>query len=730
MPPPDDALVRPRPFRHDPPATIGAWQVRAASNELVGPGGVVRLRPRLMDVLLRLAASSGEVVPRQVLLDDVWPRRLVADEVLSRTIAELRTALADDAREARYIETLPKIGYRLIAPVMRGAARVPVSPGAGVEEPPLRVDMPAATPPAAPVGDARGTRPRLRPAHGALLAIVVVAAGFAALLLRPGATEPMEARLQRQLNGAVQFSSEVDMEMSPRFSPDGKRVAFALGDEQTSRVVIQDVATRGRVTFGAPGAFYVSPVFFPDGRRLAFFRRQDKSCAIVERDLASGAERVLVECSAGPAPFFDLSPDGRYLVYAATAYSDSGLRLLDVATGRVTRLTEPTPEIGHDTFPRFSPDGTRIVFLRGVLEWREIWMLTVATPAAARTVGMQRGMVLGLAWRDASSLVVAADWSGTRALNVLDVTTGKAALAGARGAQFPDVSADGSIVYEAAAYTANLGLVDLANPAAPPKTLWPSSRYTNYQEFSPDGQRVVFLSNRDNTASLFVGTPGGEARRLPLPTTDFIFVRAHWSFDGRALYAVRQQLGAIDAPTHAVRIDPDSGAVQPLDALGDWVTDVRDTPDGRTLYFGVQQGQVMKMWRAPVDAPARREALALPKVVDFDLRGDRLAYVLPREPDITLCTLPDLRCKPAGLPPQPGRTGWTLTNDALWVGYHASEPGELVRYDLRNGSISARVPWGPSSIGPNVAVAPDGRHAILARQDRPAVDLMLALPVK
>ena len=153
--------------------------------------------------------------------------------------------------------------------------------------------------------------------------------------------------------------------------------------------------------------------------------------------------------------------------------------------------------------------------------------------------------------------------------------------------------------------------------------------------------------------------------------------------------------------------------------------------------------------RSPGPVVARVEAdqaLALPKVVDFDLHGERLAYVLPREPDVTLCTLPDLRCKPAGLPPhpgrtgwnpsrprsacRPGRTGWTLTNDALWVGYHAGEPGELVRYDLQNGSISARIPWGPSSIGPNLAVAPDGRHAILARQDRPAVDLMLALPVK
>src|SRR5438105_6894190 len=135
MPPPDDALLRPRPFRRDPPTMIGAWEVRAASNELLAPDRVIRLRPRLMDVLLRLAASPGEVVTRQVLLDEVWPRRLVADEVLSRTIAELRTALSDDAREARYIETLPKIGYRLIAPVTRAEARIARPQEAGAAGP-------------------------------------------------------------------------------------------------------------------------------------------------------------------------------------------------------------------------------------------------------------------------------------------------------------------------------------------------------------------------------------------------------------------------------------------------------------------------------------------------------------------------------------------------------------------------------------------------------------------
>ncbi|MBZ0248700.1 MAG: winged helix-turn-helix domain-containing protein, partial [Burkholderiales bacterium] len=98
------APTRP-PWRPTAPLRIGEFRALPASNEVEGPGGTVRLRPLLMDVLLRLAAQPGEVVPRERLIEDVWPRRMVNDEVLSRAIAELRTALGDDPRQPRYVET-------------------------------------------------------------------------------------------------------------------------------------------------------------------------------------------------------------------------------------------------------------------------------------------------------------------------------------------------------------------------------------------------------------------------------------------------------------------------------------------------------------------------------------------------------------------------------------------------------------------------------------------------
>src|SRR5436190_21692197 len=104
-------------WKHARPFRVGDFEVLPASGELLGRRGTQRVRPLLMDILLRLAAQPGEVVRRETLLEDVWSRRMVNDEVLSRAIAELRTALGDDARGARYIETLPKLGYRLVAPV-------------------------------------------------------------------------------------------------------------------------------------------------------------------------------------------------------------------------------------------------------------------------------------------------------------------------------------------------------------------------------------------------------------------------------------------------------------------------------------------------------------------------------------------------------------------------------------------------------------------------------------
>jgi DNA-binding winged helix-turn-helix (wHTH) protein len=81
-----------------------------------------------MHVFVRLSASSGLVVSKEELLRVVWSDAFVTDDVLKRAVSELRKAFGDDARAPRFIETIPRSGYRLVAPVSPVETVAPPAP--------------------------------------------------------------------------------------------------------------------------------------------------------------------------------------------------------------------------------------------------------------------------------------------------------------------------------------------------------------------------------------------------------------------------------------------------------------------------------------------------------------------------------------------------------------------------------------------------------------------------
>ena len=96
---------------------VGAWLIEPRLNTISRNGVTVHLEPKVMEVLVCLAQHAGEPVPKEELLQAVWPDTFVTDDVLKRSISELRRVFEDDARESRIIQTIPKRGYRLIVPV-------------------------------------------------------------------------------------------------------------------------------------------------------------------------------------------------------------------------------------------------------------------------------------------------------------------------------------------------------------------------------------------------------------------------------------------------------------------------------------------------------------------------------------------------------------------------------------------------------------------------------------
>ena len=103
---------------------VGAWRVDREACALHGPDGEQRVEPKVMDLLCLLAEHPGRVLSRERIMDVLWPGLVVGDDALARTLSKLRQALGDDARSPRYVETIAKRGYRLLAEVEGIAAGV------------------------------------------------------------------------------------------------------------------------------------------------------------------------------------------------------------------------------------------------------------------------------------------------------------------------------------------------------------------------------------------------------------------------------------------------------------------------------------------------------------------------------------------------------------------------------------------------------------------------------
>jgi TolB-like protein/Tfp pilus assembly protein PilF len=120
-----EAASRPEPGED---FLLAGWLVQPRLNRLSTGARTVQLEPRTMDVLAYLARHAGRVVPREEILEGVWRRHFVADATLSHAVAVLRRVLGDSARQPRFIETISKRGYRVVATVQPAVGACAGSP--------------------------------------------------------------------------------------------------------------------------------------------------------------------------------------------------------------------------------------------------------------------------------------------------------------------------------------------------------------------------------------------------------------------------------------------------------------------------------------------------------------------------------------------------------------------------------------------------------------------------
>ncbi len=102
---------------------FGEFVLNVTERDLVRGTTQVHLAPKTFDVLVVLVARAGRLVTKHEILDQVWPKVFVEEGILTVHVAQLRKALGDVKGARRYIETVPRSGYRFRADVRSGAAR-------------------------------------------------------------------------------------------------------------------------------------------------------------------------------------------------------------------------------------------------------------------------------------------------------------------------------------------------------------------------------------------------------------------------------------------------------------------------------------------------------------------------------------------------------------------------------------------------------------------------------
>jgi transcriptional activator of cad operon len=121
---------------------IGDWRIQPASSQIMRDGQTAKVEARTMRLLLCLADHAGQVVSIDGLLNQVWPDVTVSQDSVYQAITSLRRLLGDDPKQPAYIETIPRLGYRMVAKVSPWEEKPDAVPAPEAAPPPETIDAP------------------------------------------------------------------------------------------------------------------------------------------------------------------------------------------------------------------------------------------------------------------------------------------------------------------------------------------------------------------------------------------------------------------------------------------------------------------------------------------------------------------------------------------------------------------------------------------------------------
>ena len=446
---------------------FGAYELDLQAGVLRKDGIRLRCQEQPRQVLAVLAERPGELVTREELRRRVWPQDTFVDfdHALNTAVKKIRATLNDDADAPRYIETVPRRGYRFVAPVERVGVSVPALS-------PLQPDPP------------QDNNRRPLTVLGVAAAILAMAVGLAWRLAPWRSTQASTPPEFRRLT----FDQPTPELTDARFTPDGASVVYTVGGHSSNGDIhSQRLGAASSQSLGIPNATLLGvsrqgelAVLIERTTPLLEMDYRIKPGTLARVPLGGGAPRELVP----DVEAADWSPDGQIAVVRRV--------------GRKCRLEFPVGHVlyentGWIASPRFSPSGDTIGFLdHPVAPDDRGTVVVVGLSGSKKVLTDFWESERGLAWTPGGDeLWFAAAHSGvSRAIYAVNLSgRTRTILNVAGGLSLEDISRDGRVLLSRD--NERLGILFMGAGEKEPRELsWKD--WSIAMDISPDGKQILF----------------------------------------------------------------------------------------------------------------------------------------------------------------------------------------------------------------------------------------------
>lgn len=757
---------------------FGPFSLDAAERVLRRDGVPVQLAPKAFETLLVLVERSGQVVEKAELMRRVWPDTFVEEQNLVFNISILRKTLGEGAEGERYIETVPKRGYRFtsnvrttqpenvpvvietrsvtrivteeeeeiigegdealpenvrgsLAPEERGDAVLLLPGGVSAQRALVaHENRPVSTPEAHPnagrlllSGAPKRRRLGLLTAAAALIAAGMILGYGALRFFGAGQAGPAPSPLT-----ATPFTSFAGFESDPAFSPDGNQVAYAWRreDARDFDIYVQLIGSNSPLRLTSGKGDERDPAWSPDARHIAFIR--DFEIYIISA--LGGPERRVGTVSSGR---LDWSPDGKSLVVLDRAADEPfhSMFLLSVESGEKRRLTTPPMGGSGDNAPAFSPDGQTIAFTRAVNSGTNDLYLLPAGGGEPKRLTYDNRTIIGLTWTaDGRGIVFSSNRDGGRGLWRIPAQGGapERLEVAAQNPARPQVSRQGGRLAFVESFTdVNVWRIPAAvagGQRPSPVKLIASTRYDSSPQYSPDGRRIAFRSDRSGSNEIWLCDSDGSN---PLQLTHLngpLAGSPHWSPDGRMIAFDSRHEG----PSRVYVVSAGGGAVRrladapPVQVIPSW------SKDGRWIYFySNTDGQV---WKASLDGGASVQVTKNKGVAPRESPDGKFLYYAKVKPDSGIWRMPveggneELVVKTE----EPVLWGyWAVADSGIYF-VELSDSKKIKFFNFATGRVIDFFALEKPSItnDAGLTISPDGQWLLFTQVDQSGSDIMLA----